>query len=467
MEHGGFSGGGNPDDPEGIGDEAGFPQRGWLSPEDRLWRHPSEVSGFGLPRPAADRGAGLGRQARRRARRASLAAGVVGVAALTATLVVVLTLVDSKSPTVASKTSTSDRIDAVPASTTSLTSMPVVGRDVMQMIAAVRPSLVGLEPLGAEGPTSMTGVVLPGGELVVTAASAVAGVSQLDVVTASGKRMRGQVVGSDAHSGVAVISTTGGLAPATFADEDVKPSDIDIVACLCAQAPSSALSDAPAAAAVGMVQEVGMSVDVDGGTHLVNAIEAEMPLGPTSWGGVLLDSHGRILGILDGQMTAGDDTIGLFVPSPLAEGVALELAKDHQVDHGWLGVDCADTSTPGAELHGHTAREPGGEGRPRARRRGARRRHPCRGLRRRSPRAPLHRLPGLSRPTRGGAPRGDPGLHRASGRVARRLRPPGAAPRRARVPARPDRRRAPPPYDANGGIPGPGRGRQFPGADPR
>lgn len=228
--------------------------------------------------------------------------------------------------------------------------MPVVGRDVMQLIAAVRPSLVGLEPLGADGPTSMTGVVLPGGELVVTAASAVAGASQLDVITATGKRIRGQVVGSDAHSGVAVISTAGGLAPATFADEDVKPSDIDIVACLCAQAPSSALSDGPAAAAVGMVQEVGTSVDVDGGTDLVNAIEAEMPLGPTSWGGVLLDSHGRILGILDGQMSAGDDTIGLFVPSPLAEGVALELAKDHHVEHGWLGVDCADTSSPGAQL---------------------------------------------------------------------------------------------------------------------
>jgi S1-C subfamily serine protease len=352
MEHGGLSGGGNPDDPDGIGDEAGVPQRGWLSPEDRLWRHPSEVSGFGLPRSvAADRVPGMGRQARRRARRASLAAGVVGVAALTATLAVVLTFVDTKAPTVASKAGASGRIDAVPASTTSLTSMPVVGRDVMQLVAAVRPSLVGLEPLGADGPTSMTGVVLPGGELVVTAASAVAGASQLDVVTASGKRLRGRVMGSDAHSGVAVISTTGGLAPATFADEDVKPSDIDIVACLCAQAPSSsAPSDAAAAAAVGMVQEVGTSVDLDGGTDLVNAIEAEMPLGPTSWGGVLLDSHGRVLGILDGQMSADDDTIGLFVPSPLAEGVALELAKDHHVDHGWLGVDCADTSTPGAEL---------------------------------------------------------------------------------------------------------------------
>ena len=45
-----------------------------------------------------------------------------------------------------------------------------------------------------------------------------------------------------------------------------------------------------------------------------------MPLGPTSWGGVLLDSHGRVLGILDGEMSLGNETIGLFVPAPLAEG---------------------------------------------------------------------------------------------------------------------------------------------------
>jgi S1-C subfamily serine protease len=228
--------------------------------------------------------------------------------------------------------------------------MPIVGHDVMQLVASVRPSLVGLEPVGANGPFNMTGVVLPGGALVVTAASAVAGASQLDVITASGKRLRGQVVGSDADSGVAVIDTEGGLTPATFADEDVEPSDLDIVACLCAEQTSSpASSDEPAAAAVGMVEEVGTGVTVGGGIDLVNAIEAEMPLGPTSWGGVLLDSHGRVLGILDGQMNAGSDTIGLFVPAPLAEGVALELAKNHQVDHGWLGVGCADEDG-GAEV---------------------------------------------------------------------------------------------------------------------
>jgi putative serine protease PepD len=351
MERGGLTGGDIPEDPDGTGDETGSPQRGWLSPEDRLWRHPSEVSASGLSRPLFPHlGSGPAGTNRRRAHRSSLAAGAVGIAAVATTLAVVLALVDSHGTTAAPKFDAQGGVNAVAASTTSLTSMPIVGHDVMRLVASVRPSLVGLEPVGADGPVNMTGVVLPGGALVVTAASAVAGASQLDVITATGKRLRGQVMGSDADSGVAVIETEGGLTPATFADEDVQPSDLDIVACLCAeQASSPPSSNEPAAAAVGMVEEVGTGVTVEGGIELVNAIEAEMPLGPTSWGGVLLDSHGRVLGILDGQMNAGDDTIGLFVPAPLAEGVALELAKNHQVDHGWLGVNCTDEDG-GAEV---------------------------------------------------------------------------------------------------------------------
>jgi S1-C subfamily serine protease len=266
---------------------------------------------------------------------------------------VVLTFVDTNGTTTSLKTDSRGGSDMITAATTSLTSTPVVGNDVTRLVASVRPSLVGLEPLDTTGPVRMTGVVLPGGELVVTAASAVAGAAQLDVVTAKGKRLRGRVVGTDAHSGVAVISTDGGLTPATFADEDVKPNDLDIVACLCNPETSSSSSSspgAPAAAAVGMVQAVGTGVALVDGPNLVNVIEAEMPLGPTSWGGVLLDGHGRVIGILDGQMSAGNDTIGVFVPAPLAEGVAFQLAKTHQVNHGWLGVVCADQAALGAEV---------------------------------------------------------------------------------------------------------------------
>jgi S1-C subfamily serine protease len=353
MERGGpFTGGDIPEDPEAGDDGAGARQRGWVPPEDRLWRHPSEVSGLGLPRSTpAFFETGAGGWHRRRSARASLAAGVVGAAAIATTIAVVLTFVDTNGTTKSLKTDSPGGSDMITAATTSLTSTPVVGNDVTRLVASVRPSLVSLEPLDATGPVRMTGVVLPGGELVVTAASAVAGAAQLDVVTAKGKRLRGRVVGTDAHSGVAVISTDGGLTPATFADEDVKPSDLDIVACLCnREASSSSAPGAPAAAAVGMVQEVGTGVALVDGPNLVNVIEAEMPLGPTSWGGVLLDSHGRVIGILDGKMSAGNDTIGVFVPAPLAEGVAFQLAKTHQVNHGWLGVVCADQAASGAEV---------------------------------------------------------------------------------------------------------------------
>jgi len=206
MERGGpFTGGENPEDPDGVGDEAGAPQRGWLSPEDRLWRHPSEVSGMGLPRSIPsdfDTASGRGH---RRVRRTSLAAGVVGAAALATTLAVVFALLDSNGATTALRSDAPGGSRDASAATTSLTSMPIVGPDVMRLVDSVRPSLVGLEPVDATGPAHMTGVALPGGALVVTAASAVAGRSQLDVVTAAGRRLRGQVVGADATSGVAVI----------------------------------------------------------------------------------------------------------------------------------------------------------------------------------------------------------------------------------------------------------------------
>ena len=104
------------------------------------------------------------------------------------------------------------------------------------------------------------------------------------------------MVGSDAHAGVAVISTGGGLSPATFADEDVQPDDLDIVACLCTDVTTGASSTSsrrhPPPPPWAWCAEVGTGVSVDGGPDLVNAIEAEMPLGATSWGGVLLDGHG-------------------------------------------------------------------------------------------------------------------------------------------------------------------------------
>jgi len=340
MDFGGsFSQGDFPDDPDGHDEGSDGVQRGWLPPEDRLWRHPSEIAELGPPRHASsyfDTGAGGWR--RRRVRRSSVAVGVVGVAALAATVAVVLSVVDS--PGLPAALRAQGRV----VSTTSMTTA-VLGHDVTNLVASVRPSLVRLEPLAGTG-TRTTGVVLPGGSLVLTAASAVTGASEIQVVTADGRRHRGKVVGTDTHAGVAVVSTDGGMVPATFADENVEPDDLAVVACLCTAAAPSSFGGA--AAGVGMVTAVGTGVTVEGGPDLLSAIEAEVPLGPASWGDVLLDGRGRVIGILDGQMSNGSDTVGLYVPAPLAESVALELAQTHHIDHGWLGIECADQGSDGA-----------------------------------------------------------------------------------------------------------------------
>ena len=341
MDIGGpFTGGDVPDEPDARSDEEqGAPQRGWLPPEDRLWRHPSEVARLGRPSPVPPLfGPGPGPHVLSRPRRGSLVAGVVGAAALATTVAVLLALVDTERGAVSSRAPTGGPA-RVTAQTTAL-----IGRDVTGLVDAVRPSLVELSPMNTTVPHA-TGVVLPGG-FVVTAASAVAGVSQVDVFTQDGKRHRGDVIGSDAESGVAVIATADGVAPAaTFADEIVQPHDLVVAACLCAGRQSS-----PPATSVGMVRHVGSADTLASGTTLVNVIEAEMPLGHTSWGGVLLDSHGRVIGILDGQTGKGNDTLGVFVPAPLAEGVALELAKTHRVVRGWLGIKCTDDLVGGASV---------------------------------------------------------------------------------------------------------------------
>ncbi|MGA2037240.1 MAG: S1C family serine protease, partial [Acidimicrobiales bacterium] len=332
MDSGGpFTFGNIPDDTDGP-DNEDIVNRGWIAPDDRLWRHPSEISGPGHGLPAAVLGRPLTRDLWRE-RRGAIAAGTLGAAAVAVTAAVVLTLVDTPAM------STADR--APHPTETSLVTIPSVSAasGIMQLVSTLRPSLVELEPAGATRRVPVTGVVLPGGEFVVTAASAAAGVSRMEVVTSNGRHLQGKVVATDKSSGVAVVSTNGGLVPAFFADEDVVPGELAVTACLRSGAKSSAV---PAVdVAVGMVQQVDRAASSGEGTELIDAIETETPL-RADWGEVLIDGRGNVIGILDGQENATADTIGLFVPASLALGVADELASNHRIEHGWIGVDAKD-----------------------------------------------------------------------------------------------------------------------------
>lgn len=340
MESGGpFAFGEFPDDLGPTEPEVNRPPQGWLPPEDRLWRHPSELrsgrSGRRPPRTGNRR-----RSTGTRARWNVAAAGVLGAAVAAATA---LYMASGGPPSPATATDTS---------------LVSVGPDVAKVVDVVSPSLVSVEP--ASGSSRMgdaTGVVMAPGDLIVTAAAAVDDGERVVVVNDVGRKLSGEVEGVDTRSGVAVVLVSRRLVPGSFVDDTVESRQIAIAACRChglgatqsaagTPVPSSV---APPEVAMGMIRAVGTgAADDAAGPALIDTIEAEVPLGRSAWGSVLLDDEGGVLGVLDAERTTGGDTVGYFVPAPLVLAVAGELAQDHRVVRGWLGVVCQDDGGTGA-----------------------------------------------------------------------------------------------------------------------
>jgi S1-C subfamily serine protease len=93
---------------------------------------------------------------------------------------------------------------------------------------------------------------------------------------------------------------------------------------------------------IGKVSGAGQPETMADGTDLIDTIEASMPLSPGSWGTVLLDRSGEVIGILDSEEQSGGVSTGVFVPASLAVAVADALAGGRDLVHGWLGIVCAD-----------------------------------------------------------------------------------------------------------------------------
>jgi len=357
MDTGPFFFGEPPDDLGGLGFGGTDPdalQRGWLPPEDRLWRHPSEGGSAAAGTPLEDTGpVSSARRGRSGNRWVGAAVGVVGAAAVASVAVAVTR---GPSPLTGAGTSRSIAVSdtaltTAPAGAGSAPARPVtIGPEVMKMVDSMRASLVTVAPQsGSSTAGRVTGVVLPGGSLVATAAASVGTATAFDVVTVDGRHHSAKLVGTDPHAGVAVVQVQEHLQPASFADEDISADQLAVAACVCGGTAAHASAESTDVA-IGMVRAVGTTATLDGGPSLVNAIEAEMPLGPSSWGSVLLDDRGQVIGILDGERSTGDDVFGYFVPAPLAVGVAGELADSHHVAKGWLGVVCTDAPGGGAEV---------------------------------------------------------------------------------------------------------------------
>jgi S1-C subfamily serine protease len=318
--------------------------RGWIPPDDRLWRHPSESASGPSESPSSARST------------VTVSAGprdrtgpwLVGGA--TACVIVVLVAAGLVMSTTNRSTSGSNGTMPKLASLTDVpTTEPGVGlmppeSTIDSMVATARPSTVALVISGPAGDRLATGLVAESGGIIVTASAAVTGSRAVTVIEADGDRRNASAVGSDPTTGLSVLRIADDLPAATF---DFAPPTTGSVALAMALEPGRHAGDVPSATLyAGSVVASGVALDLDRLTSDFATTAVAAPLASGDIGCPLLDDDGHVTGILERSGGTGLAGASVFLPAELVWSVADQLVSSSAVDPGWIGVTAGNAEAP-------------------------------------------------------------------------------------------------------------------------
>jgi len=311
-----------------------------LPPEDRLWRHPSELV---TPAPAVPVGAGTG--GRKRALVAvAVLSGLTGAAATVATLVAMGTF----SPRVV------ERVENRPV--TDVTATTAV-RTARAVAATVGPAVVEITVTVGDQHRRGSGVVVREDGLVVTSARLVSGATAVAVTWPSGRSAPATVAGRDDVTGLAALDVAGTGYPTADLDTTApQPGERAITVAAWSGPGGPTLTQ-------GVVSATGTHADADGG-RLVGLIEVDSAMPAWADGGALVDEQGLVRGVC--LWVAEGLATGFAVPADVALRVASDLDRVGRVDRGWLGIrgsgrDPAPSVPAGVVVEEVTAGSPAAE----------------------------------------------------------------------------------------------------------
>jgi S1-C subfamily serine protease len=333
-----------PFDDDAEADHPGF--RPPPHPDDRIWRHPSEMSAHpivpvGAPaaQPLSARLAATQRGTTRGGRPwgAVMVAGTVG-AVLAGAGVVALGIGER-----VVERPVTERVALNP--TASAIGAPDAGTlDAVRQ--TVEPAVVGIEAPGAQpgqGEIAGSGVVVRDDGMVITSASLVVAGSANRVRLPGGTVVTAEMVGSDPTTGLAMLDLAGGRhTPSVLA------TSADVVA----GETSFAVSVAPSGGSTTAAGVVGRAQRYLGPTgSALDGIEVEGEADPLAIGGPVVNSRGAVVGIV----TAVEDGGAWYVaPVEVAHRVADGLLTEGVVRHCWLGIEGTDVAPGGTDGTGGT-----------------------------------------------------------------------------------------------------------------
>lgn len=310
----------------------GLEDDGWdepgplLPPEDRLWRHPSEIG-----RALRHRGSGLREP---RLLTVALLGGLVG--ALLTSAVFFLLSDGGGGPKVAVQSI------ATPVSVLRRSQGAV---DVARVAERAAPGVVQVTAVSAAGTTTGSGVVIRSDGVIVTNAHTVAGARSIDVTLADGRTLPARLRGADPDTDIAAL---------TVAAEDLEVATLGTATVLKVGNPAVAIGASggvagSASVTSGIVSALGSHMKTRGGGVLYDLIQIDAPLLPGTTGGPLVDDTGSVIGVTTAFPENASGSVGYAVPIDIARLVAESLVETGSVVRVWLGIE-------GQEVDATTAR---------------------------------------------------------------------------------------------------------------
>ncbi|MEX0663434.1 MAG: trypsin-like peptidase domain-containing protein [Acidimicrobiia bacterium] len=275
-------------------------------PLDRVWFHPSELSGFTAAVPT---------------RLGGREWGLAGVAALLGAIVTVVVLGAGGALDGNAGTDPSSRLSAVAGGSSS----------VLELVENAAPSIVSVRAVTAFGAVTGSGVAV-GRTQVLTSAHLVGGLSTVTVSTAD-DALEATVKGVDLETDLAllIVDTRQGrnLPPAVLGSTDDLAVGQGVVAI-------GMTGGDHRWARPGVVSAQSRLVTTSSGVVMAGLLETDLEPGAMVGGGALLDTDGAVIGILSRA------ALGHALPIEVASDVADQLATGGRARHGWLGIDAVD-----------------------------------------------------------------------------------------------------------------------------
>jgi putative serine protease PepD len=344
---------GQPQEPHGPGDrEEEGPGTPWLPPDDRLWRHPSEVRGSPAvrPDPATRPVTRWLRNVQARLWLVGTISGFMGALASAAILLATGTV------------GTTSVYDNNPPRTTAapLTDPPakLVPPNLIGLLGTVSPSIVGITVTGPSGVLNGSGVLVDtvGDESYAVTDSALFTVSssttQVQVTTNWGGTASGHLVATDPFSGIALVKSV--LLPVARASSDA--ANVGSVANVQTGEAVLAVGSLPMAASVnesafssGYISDTMSYLAPSNGASsaLFSMLVANISVVSPDYGGAVVDSGGNVIGITN-QVAGTPDWETYVVPIDTVMAEVSGMMKDGQAgSYAWLGImQATDLSSP-------------------------------------------------------------------------------------------------------------------------